>query len=598
MTAWCMFLAASMSALQMAGKSSRPASGQTELVGLWKAKRIFGPEVRGTLTLTHERGWSAEIMGYRVDATVQEQRVGFEIPGHRGEFRASLPGTGGVIEGYWVQPKTIIGGGQLFASPVTLMPLGQGRWRGQVVPLNDELTLYLLVATDSDGSTRAVLRNPERNIGHIFKIRHLERDGNAIRLTRPQQSDTTRDTLAIPGSYREVDDRLSLFLPEWGGTYDFIRIDSDPASGFYGRGRNPPPYQYRAPSAEPDGWVIGRLDDVGMTVDSIRSFIETVVYRPVTSVHDPDLHALLIARHGKLVLEEYFHGFHRELPHDTRSASKSLASTLIGAAIAKGVRLTASSPVYSIMYRDTIPSYIDPRKRRITLEHLLTMSAGLDCDDFFDRSSKGREDVLQGQTTEPDWYRYTLELPMVREPGKQALYCSALPNLAGGVLQAASGRSLHDLVWSLIAEPLQIRRYYLNLTPTGTPFFGGGSYWLPRDFMKLAQLMVSRGVWNGRRVVSEDWATRSTSRQTDIRLRGNQPYGYLWWNVDYAWHGKTIRGFFASGNGGQIVMGIPALDLVVAFYAGNYNDGVFFRIQDEFVPRYILPAIKAEKNGP
>lgn len=91
--------------------------------------------------------------------------------------------------------------------------------------------------------------------------------------------------------------------------------------------------------------------------------------------------------------------------------------------------------------------------------------------------------------------------------------------------------------------------------------------------------------------------------QPGVGAAGNIPleklrklqYGYLWWSIAYPYKDKTVRAFFAGGNGGQLVMGIPDLGLVVAIYAGNYSDPVLYKIQEELVPQYILPAVDGEK---
>jgi len=159
------------------------------------------------------------------------------------------------------------------------------------------------------------------------------------------------------------------------------------------------------------------------------------------------------------------------------------------------------------------------------------------------------------------------------------------------------------LFHKLIAEPLGIKQYYMNLTPTGDAYMGGGVRLLPRDFMKLGQLHLNGGTWNGRRVLTEEWCHRATSDVTRIdkttaynwqtsRIEiGTRKYGYLWWVEDYPYQGRTVRAFFAGGNGGQIVMGIPELDLVIAFYGGNYSDRALFVPQWVYVPQYILPAV-------
>jgi CubicO group peptidase (beta-lactamase class C family) len=301
---------------------------------------------------------------------------------------------------------------------------------------------------------------------------------------------------------------------------------------------------------------------------------------------------VLIARHGKLVLEEYFHGENREKPHDTRSAAKSLTATLIGAAINAGVPLKPSSPVYQVMNGGAFPPGLELRKRALTLEHLMTMSSGLDCDDE-DESSPGREDFMVDESGATDYYKYTMDLKMIREPGEKAVYCSVNPNLAGGVLKRASGRPLPELMHDLLAQPLQIRRYYLGLTPTGDAYMGGGARFLPRDFMKLAQLHVNGGTWNGRRILTEEWCRRATSPLYKFSATSKASYGYLWWVYDYPYKGRTVRAYFASGNGWQHAIGIPELDLVIGFYAGNYVDDL--PLHREYVPKWILPAVLVER---
>jgi CubicO group peptidase (beta-lactamase class C family) len=309
---------------------------------------------------------------------------------------------------------------------------------------------------------------------------------------------------------------------------------------------------------------------------------------PMDSINSPQIHGMLIARNGKLVLEEYFHGFHRERLHDTRSAAKSITSFLVGAAMQSGVAISPATRVYEVMESPATFAALEPRKRALTLEHLLTMSPGLDIDDN-DDNSVGNENRMQEQQEQRDWYRYTLDLKTVRDPGEKAVYGSANPNLAGGVLAKASGRALPELFQDLVAAPLRIRHYALNLQPTGEPYMGGGVQIGLRDFLKIGQVMVDGGRWNGRPIVSAAWATKSTSRHTEI---GKSAYGYLWWLADFPWQGRTVQAFYAGGNGGQVVMGIPELHLVIGFFGGNYNDSVTFLTQRVYVPKYILPAVK------
>jgi len=591
--------------LSSATSLMQPANAQVnstqQLVGLWEGKRRFGPDVGGALTIRQFNGeWQAEIAGCVAVVRLADDAFSFELPDNKGSFQGKLDSRRTKITGHWIQPATVENG-TLYASPVTLTKDKQGIWRGEVSPLADALTFYLVVKPRADGSVGAFLRNPERNLGRFIRVDHIERDGEIVKLFAADSAEAKGRVLA-EGKYYEENGVLSIFFPMRGGTFDFKRVGANETSDFYPRRRPTAAYVYAPPPAFDDGWQTATLEDVGISRDHIQKFIQMIIDTPIDSVGSQEVHGVLIARQGKLVLEEYFHGEHREKPHDTRSAAKSLTATLFGAAVKAGVPVNASSPVYQVMNGGAFPPHLDSRKKALAVESLLTMSSGLDCDDA-DPKSPGSEDNMLDQTEQPDYHKFTLALKMVRNPGERAVYCSVQPNLIGGILRRASKETLPVLFHSLLAEPLQIKRYYMNLTPTGDAYMGGGARFLPRDFMKLGQLHLNGGTWNGRRVLTPEWSRRATSPvvnvdntiaynwKTNRMETGTRKYGYFWWVEDYPYRGRTVRAFFAGGNGGQIVMGIPELDLVIAFYGGNYSDRGTFVPQWVYVPQYILPAI-------
>jgi len=376
-----------------------------------------------------------------------------------------------------------------------------------------------------------------------------------------------------------------------GGTYDFRRVPEDAFTFYYPRGRPSADYAYTPPRARDDGWRVGTLEEVGISREKITALVRMITDTPVDSLGTHRVHALLIARHGRLVLEEYFHGENADRPHDLRSASKTVASVLVGAAMQAGMPVGPDTRVYATMRPGA--TGLDPRARALALGHLMTMSSGLDCDDAND-ASPGNEETITQQEENPDWLGMILDLKMIRAPGDSAVYCSIQPHLAGGVLARATGRSIPDLMYELVARPMRMRGYSIAIAPSGDAYMGGGWRFRPRDFMKLAQLYLDGGTWNGRRIVSADWVRRSVEPRYPMGSRAR--YGYLWWITDYPYAGRTVRAYYASGNGGQEVMAIPELDLVIAIYGGNYNDGpAGIRSVYETIPRYILPAVMEGK---
>jgi CubicO group peptidase (beta-lactamase class C family) len=286
-------------------------------------------------------------------------------------------------------------------------------------------------------------------------------------------------------------------------------------------------------------------------------------------------------------LEEYFHGEHRDKLHETRSAAKSMTATLIGAAMQAGEPLTLSDRVFAVMNGGEFPTELDSLKRAMTLEHLLTMSSGFFCDDN-NSEAPGNEENIQDQTDDPDFYRYSLNVPMAWAPGDTAIYCSMNPNLALGVLGRAVGESPLYIFDRLISGPMKIEHYGWIRDPAGNPYGGGGVQFLPRDFMKMGQLMLNGGTWAGRRILSREFVARATSPLYKI---GNRGYGLLWWCNDYSYKDGTVSTFSALGAGGQLVTVVPELDLVIASFGGNYSSAGWRWMQNEAIPKYILPSV-------
>ena len=565
---------------------SAPAfAASSDLDGVWGATRHFGPEVRGTLEITRTSdGLRARIGQYEIAAQEDRGRVQLALPAKQGWFEGRFEQGGALIRGYWTQSMTVTSGNR-YATPLVLRAdASKKRWTGDVRPADDDFTIYLVVSSDEKG-TKAFIRNPDRNLGFQYRIERLERDGERVKLVGKWMG-RGEERVFGEAVYRSQDRILSIYFQSRGGTYDFTPVDAE-ETAYRARPAREVEYAYRPPESIDDGWKAGTLAQAGLDPAPIREFMK-IAMAPPKDLESLDLHGLLIARHGKLVMEEYFHGFHRDLPHETRSAGKTLATMLVGAQMQAGAKLSPDTRVY-----DLLPgAENDERKRAMTLHHLMTMSSGYDCDDW-DGSRPGSEDHVLDDMPDEDFYRYTLRLPMEMEPGKQAVYCSINPNLIGAVVRAATHRPVVELFDESVARPLQFGRYYLNLQPTGEPYFGGGAKLLPRDFMKFGQVLLDGGTWNGVRVMPDDFAHKVGLPL--MTLRGEKPgmhYGYLWWTVDYPYQGRTVTAYFASGNGGQVIVVVPDADMVIGAFGGNYGSQTGWAVVREYIPKYILAAVK------
>ena len=230
---------------------------------------------------------------------------------------------------------------------------------------------------------------------------------------------------------------MVLQFADRGGTYDF-RPDGDD-SAFWPRGRNPGRYVYRPPLQRADGWPTASVDEVGIGRDGIESFIQRIIDTPIDSLNAPQVEGILIARHGKLVVEEYFHGENRDRLHETRSAAKSLTATLVGAAIQDGLPVRLDDKVYAVMNGGRVPRRTRPAQaaddarepadhdRRPLLRRRRPQGAR-------PRRHHDRRTPTTRTTTTTPW-----RLPMDRRPGRAGGLLQLDPNLAIGVLWRATG---------------------------------------------------------------------------------------------------------------------------------------------------------------
>jgi CubicO group peptidase (beta-lactamase class C family) len=587
---------------------AQPASAEDELIGIWASSIRFGPELQGQLSVSREgSAWGASIgqVATRFSATGAEIR--FSFPNNLGGFRGRLVNKDRSIEGFWLQPSGETadrrdpgGSGQPFATPMILRSRGRGIWSGTVVPVEDRFTLYLKVFRNPEGVLAAAFRNPEYNANGGTSQYLVSRDGDRIRFfLKYDGGEISHDAMLLRGP-----DRLRITWPGLDRTIELSRTTPAAASAFFPRPPESPSYRYRRPDSLADGWQATSGSALGVDEAALTGLVQKIVESDPAARGAPLIHSLVVAYRGKLVLEEYFFGHSRETPHDIRSAGKTFSSILMGAAIMNGSRLSPETKVYDLLSGLGPFANPDPRKSRVTLAHLMTHSAGLACNDY-DENSPGNEGTMQSQDQQPDWWKYTLDLPMVHEPGQRYAYCSANTNLMGAVLKQATGTWLPELFDRSIARPLQFGRYHWNLAANDEGYLGGGAFIRPRDLLKIGQTYLDGGIWRGKRIVPAAWVQESTIPRMEISPTTTgikeEEFGnsYGRGHDGLAWHinplsigGRPLKSYEANGNGGQIILVVPEYDLTVVFTGGNYlQGGVWSRWRQQIVGDQIIPAL-------
>jgi CubicO group peptidase (beta-lactamase class C family) len=302
-----------------------------------------------------------------------------------------------------------------------------------------------------------------------------------------------------------------------------------------------------------------------------------------------NIHGILIVKDGRLVFEEYFYHYYRENRHNLASMTKSITSLLVGIAIEQGYIVGVDEKILPYFSEYLPLQQPDERKNNITIEDLLTMRHGLDCDDWNPASITYYEKDFPYD--QPDSIEATLNLPMLSLPGSQYSYCSASTIVLGAIVAKATGKSIPEYSTKYLFDPLGIKLAGWMSVPGGARDTGGGMVMRHRDMARLGQLVLQNGNWNGVQIISEDWLQRSTQEHVplDFNATWGKGYGYLWWLNDVPIAGTNIHSISASGAGGQVITIFPELNMVIVITGGNYenDEGQPFKIME----RLILPAV-------
>ena len=302
------------------------------------------------------------------------------------------------------------------------------------------------------------------------------------------------------------------------------------------------------------------------------------------------MRSLLVARNGRLVVEEYFGGARANTLHDVRSVTKSVVSALTGIALERGDIRSLDDPVSD--YLGSLVPDLDPDKGAITIRHLLTMTSGLEWDETGGFGSY-IEWIRSG-----DHLGYLLARPFAAPPGEEFNYNSAATHLLGVVVQQATGAELPALARSTLFDPMGVSGSPWEPLGDGSWNGGAGLDLRPRDMLRFGQLFLQRGSTGGRQLVPADWASASTASrfdwQFDMGALDGISYGYLWWVVP----GAREPLYFAWGHAGQYVVVVPDLLLVVVAtndWAGVGQDGGarrYERMTMDIVVQDIIPAFR------
>jgi CubicO group peptidase (beta-lactamase class C family) len=352
-----------------------------------------------------------------------------------------------------------------------------------------------------------------------------------------------------------------------------------------------------APVETGDGWPVGTLEEAGLDEGRMAQAL-----RRIGDGEYGEVHSLLIVKDDRLVLDEYFPGhvweydaehfhgplveFDRDRLHTTMSVTKALTSAAVGVAIEQGTIDSEQDPVF-----DYFPAYQElrtPEKEALTIEHLLTMSSGLEWNEWEYSLADTRNDLIQLWIVD-DPVEYILAKPLAHEPGSSWYYSGGDVNLLGEIVQEATGQLLDEYAAEQLMAPMGISEYEWEFINEDMVYASGNLMLKPRDMAKIGYLLLNDGQWQGEQILSPDWVAKTTAAYIDSpgTVEGDE-YGYQWWHMTFPSERGPLKALHRSGWGGQELYLFPSLDMLVAMTGGEYEGE---SPGPEIVSEHIIPTV-------
>jgi len=308
-------------------------------------------------------------------------------------------------------------------------------------------------------------------------------------------------------------------------------------------------------------WPVSTPEEQGLDTGKLREALDLIL----AGERYPNIHALLIVRHGCIVAEEYFNGWRADGLHTLQSVTKSFTSALVGIAIARGEFKGVDEKVLDFFPDMKEIANMDERKESLCLEDLLTMRSGTD---FHERDAGSP--YRQMMRLMKGWDKFYLDRPMLQPPGTGFLYDSGGVILISAMLKNRTGMHAAEYAERFLFAPLGIEKKIWMRNQEGHTHAGGGLALTARDAAKFGLLYLNNGRWGNEQVGPESWVRESFRKHVDLAGKDQPPfgYGYLWWIFAPDPRGKTGQDIYAArGRYGQYIIVVPEYDMVVVIFA-------------------------------
>ncbi len=317
-----------------------------------------------------------------------------------------------------------------------------------------------------------------------------------------------------------------------------------------------------------------------LTINPLKESIDTLMLAKADSDiinNQPSVKGILITRNGKIVYEKYYSGFSADSIYNVWSITKSVVSMLTGIALKRNDLDSLSEHVCTLM-PSNVTTGINENCREITLAHLMTMTSGLSW-------YKPGTAIAMRRYEEMD---QIFACPPSNAPGSTFKYDGANAHAVSMLLQNTIKKPLNEYAESHLFRPLGIEKYRWEQDNSGYFLGSEGLYLTARDLAKLGYLMMMKGKWDGKQILTEEYYCSSTTQQNIGGFPGYDAYGLLWW-VGKA---SPYETFYALGTGGQLLAVTPALGIVAVIVVDSNHPKADLYKPRQLYYDYIIPAVK------
>lgn len=343
------------------------------------------------------------------------------------------------------------------------------------------------------------------------------------------------------------------------------------------------PFLDTAPEDMADGIEVGELG-----IDSGNKNAVLAFAREIAEGQHGEVDSLLIHHDSRLIFESYFRRGRVNYPHYQMSITKSYTALALGRVIQLGYLKMSDldRPVLDFL-KEIDRTRIAAGCATITLNDALNMHSGIRVDKATVnklRSSSGR---LMGQGQIQAYFENSA--PITKE-SKQYKYQSSDPSIVMQVIETVVPGTAQEFISTELLKPLGISNFGWQDDVSGLPKSAAGSSMRSRDMIKWGILVQSSGQWDGEQLLPANFVYKATSRiHTNPQ---DTSYGFFWWRNNVSVNGKTYDMKSGRGAGGQFIMMIDELNLIIAITSHNKGMGKMLKM----APERIIAAIVADSK--